>query len=316
MVMNIQNHIKNLLYRHDCVIVAGLGGFVCRIEPARIENDVVFPPSKKISFNESLKSGDGLLENYIAKHEKISYQIARQNILEFSEKIKDTLINEHEVALNGLGIFRNNDHHNLVFEPETQQEWHIEAYGLPEFKLNPIAVEEQSEMKVAFKSDKGEEKNATATQRSAPNVLKYAAIGIIAIGVAGIIGSQVYKNRIDAYNTAEMQKVNSLVEQKIQQSSFVLSEPLQPISVQVKTPKETLGKYHIVGGAFRIKANVDKKIKQLREIGYNAMYIGENKYGLHQVAYGSYSDKKEALKALRQIKSKENPSAWLFVKEL
>jgi hypothetical protein len=91
-------------------------------------------------------------------------------------------------------------------------------------------------------------------------------------------------------------------------------EPLKPIAVEVKVKKP--GKYHIVGGAFRIKANVYKKIKQLQKKGFDAKYIGENAYGLHQVVYESFSSKTEAINKLRQIKSTENPYAWLYVKEL
>jgi nucleoid DNA-binding protein len=317
--MNIQNHIKTLLYRHDCVIVSGLGGFICKFQSARIENDYVIPPSKQISFNQNLNTGDGLLENHLAKHEKISYQIAEQNILEFSQKIKNSLVSDQKVILNGLGTFKYNDNKNLVFEPDTSQEWFIEAYGLPKFKLTPITEDQQVENIISI-SDKADnhEKLAHKTNQSKPNFWRYAAIGIITIGIAGLVGgAKIYQDKLDeveTYNITQQDKANKLVEQKIQQSSFIFSEPLSPISVKVK--EKASGKYHIVGGAFRVKSNVDKKIQQLQQKGFSARYIGVNAYGLHQVAYGSYSDKNEALKVLRKIKAEENPSAWLFVKEL
>ena len=65
-----------------------------------------------------------------------------------------------------------------------------------------------------------------------------------------------------------------------------------------------------------MQENAENKIKSLHEIGFRAHYLGENKYGLHQVAYASYYDRKEALQALRTIKRENNPDAWLFVKEL
>jgi nucleoid DNA-binding protein len=319
--MNIQHHIKTLLYRHDCVIVSGLGGFICKLESARIENNYVIPPSKKLSFNQNLNSGDGLLENHVAKYEKVSYQIAQHNILEFSQKIKSSLVNEDEVVLNGLGTFKYNDNSNLVFEPEASQEWYLEAYGLPKFKLSPVVLQNKKEekpnpMMVVSERPKSAFKTTDKTARPISAFLKYAAVGVIAIGIAGIFGAEVYKNKVEAHNIAELEKANQLVEQKIQKSSFVFNEPLKPLSVEVEAKKKELGKYHIVGGAFRIKANVEKKIKQLQKKGFDARYIGTNSYGLHQVVYGSYTDKTEALKNLRQIKVKENSAAWLFVKEL
>ena len=62
--------------------------------------------------------------------------------------------------------------------------------------------------------------------------------------------------------------------------------------------------------------NSAKKINQLKILGYNARYIGENKYGLHEVIYSSYDDRIEALNALRQIRREHNIEAWMLVKEL
>ena len=41
--------------------------------------------------------------------------------------------------------------------------------------------------------------------------------------------------------------------------------------------------------------------------------IGVNKYGLHEVVYGSYESRIEALRALRVIKENHNKDAWLKV---
>ena len=313
--MNIQIHIKELLFRHDCVIVSGLGGFVCKSESAKIVDGYVFPPSKKISFNQNLISGDGLLENYVAKKEKVSYQIAQQNILSFSEKIKNSLHEDGSVVLSGLGTFKKNDNENLVFNPDSDQEWLTEAFGLPKFKIKPLQTEEQPEETVIPLKDQNKD---LTEDPSKPKTYywKYAAVGLIAIGISGVFGTQLYKNSIKSHNQAALVEANKIVEEKIQQSSFMFSEPLSPLSVEVTEKKEELGKYHIVGGAFRIKANAEKKIKQLKAKGFKARYIGENRYGLHQVVYSSFNDRLEAIKELKNIKANENSSAWLFVKEL
>ena len=35
--MKIEEHISELLFEHDCVIVPDFGGFVCNYAPARID---------------------------------------------------------------------------------------------------------------------------------------------------------------------------------------------------------------------------------------------------------------------------------------
>lgn len=308
----MQNHIETLLYRHDCVMVKGLGGFVCQRQSAQIKDEYFLPPTKTLTFNQSLNKGDGLLANHIAKEEKVSYQIAQQKIRAFSQKIIDTLEEEHTIYLKNLGHFKKNRENKLVFEPDSNNDWLIEAYGLPKFKISEIPLQQSTPI-LSIANDKVEDKTAQL-KTSTSSYWKYAAIGLIAMGLAGFIGSKVYQNSVQQYNIAEEQKANKIIDKKIQESSFLISEPLAPIAVEIKIEKP--GKYHIVGGAFRVKQNVDKKIKQLKDKGFKAKYIGMNAYGLHQVVYESFSNKNEAINKLKQIKGTENPSAWLYVKEL
>ena len=101
------------------------------------------------------------------------------------------------------------------------------------------------------------------------------------------------------------------MEQKIQEATFVIENPLPAITLNVK--KQT-GNYHVVAGAFRIEENAHKKIEQLKAEGFKARSIGANKYGLHEVVYDSYQTREDALHALRVIKASNNKSAWLLVK--
>lgn len=313
--MNIQFHIKNLLYRHDCVIVNGLGGFVTQKQTSKLENGYFFPPKKSVTFNQSLnQSNDGLLANHVAKEEKVTFQIAQQKIKTFSQKVIDTLEDEADIYLKDLGHFKMNAERKLVFKPD-HKDWLVEAYGLPKFKINQVIAEQKVPATQQPTAD-----DSTPKVRSLPKThenktyWRYAAVGIVALGIAGLIGSQIYQKEIKTYNIAQQEKAKQLVDQKIQESSFFASKPLKALSVEVEPKK--IGKYHIVGGAFRIRANVDKKINQLKKQGFDASYIGKNKYGLHQVVYASYQDKRQALKKLSQIKSQNNPYAWLYVKEL
>jgi nucleoid DNA-binding protein len=294
-------------------MVKGLGGFVCQRQSAQLKDGYFVPPSKTLTFNQSLDKGDGLLANHIAKEEKVSFQIAQQKIRSFSQKIIDSLEEEKEIYLTNLGYFTKNSENKLVFKPDSKNDWLVEAYGLTKFKISEIPQNQPVTPVPSIAENKIEDKRVKL-KSTKPSYWKYAAIGLIAIGLAGFIGSQIYQKNVEQHNIAQQQKAEKLIDQKIQESSFSLTEPLKPLAIKVKSVKP--GKYHIIAGAFRVKANVDKKIEQLKQKGYNAKYIGENKYGLHQVVYESFSDRSKAINMLNQIKSTENPSAWLFVKEL
>ena len=86
-------------------------------------------------------------------------------------------------------------------------------------------------------------------------------------------------------------------------------------SITLNVTKQS-GNFHVVAGAFRVEENCDKKLKELRELGYNARKIGANKYGLHQVVYASVVSKTEALSTLKSIKKSHNSHAWLLVKDI
>ena len=75
-------HIEELLYLHDCVIVPGFGGFICDYTSANIneKTGTIVPPSKKVVFNKHLKQNDGLLIDWIARKEQIDYEKAQRRL--------------------------------------------------------------------------------------------------------------------------------------------------------------------------------------------------------------------------------------------
>jgi len=68
--------------------------------------------------------------------------------------------------------------------------------------------------------------------------------------------------------------------------------------------------YFVVAGCFKEKENADGLVKKLRRKGFDAGIFGK-KRNLHLVCYGSYTNKSAAKEALSEIKSNENPGAWL-----
>ncbi len=89
------------------------------------------------------------------------------------------------------------------------------------------------------------------------------------------------------------------------------------------SPENTLnttnktGNYHIIAGSFSIEKNCIKLVDRLKAEGFiSARKIGKNKNGLFLVAYSSYENKSEAIKALETIRIINNEKAWLKFKKL
>ena len=154
---------------------------------------------------------------------------------------------------------------------------------------------------------------ALSPKRSKSNVFKYAAIAVLALGLSGFIGSNLYLSQIEHQNTITLEAANATLDTKIQEATFVINNPLPTVIVNLKKQS---GDFHIVAGAFRIIANSHRKLKQLKTLGYDARLIGTNRYGLHQVVYESFETREEAQKALFRIKKTHNRAAWLLIKNL
>lgn len=309
--MQLSTYIADLLYRYECVIIPGFGAFLTRNQSAQIDQatNTFYPPSKVLSFNKQLQVNDGLLANYVASVEKCSYETALNRVRNFSSHISSELLSGKTVSIKNIGEFSLNEERSIQFEPIDKQNFSTSAFGLTSFvsyQINRVAEDNHL--------PKTEEKSPIAFERGAGRpYLKYAAVAVIALLGAGFGGMKLYENQVREYNFAERQKANSLVENQIQEATFVIENPLPVINLQL--PKQ-LGQYQIVAGAFRMEENADKKVDQLREKGYSPIKMEPNRYGLHQVLYASFKDRIEALNKLREIQNNENPDAWLLVQEI
>ena len=301
--MQLSKYISDLLYRYECVIVPGFGGFVSNTVSSTVNHftHTFNPPTKKISFNSQLKNNDGLLANFISASENISFEEAKAKIEEKVERWKLEL-QKNDVVFNGIGSLSLNKEQNIIFEPIESTNYLASSYGLESFQSSSIKRLEYKQ-KVSQLD--------TTEHRKSPSYLKYAAT----IAVLLTIGALSWNSIQNKKNAALEQQYQETVSKKIQEATFI-SNPLPEINLDVvKTVKKELPKkFHIIAGAFGEKANANKKVKQLKRKGFNAQIIGVNKWGLTQVSFDSFATREEAVKQLKSIKKNIAKDAWLYIK--
>ena len=305
--MQISQYISDLLYRYECVTLPNFGAFLSHPISARINeatNDF-YPPQKQLSFNVQLQSYDGLLASYISDVENINFEQATSKIETQVTQLNSRLDKGETVEFKNIGELTTSKEGKLVFTPSDSINYMTGAFGLGAF-VSP-SIERQAHQK-AVGGD-----IALSPKRSKSNVFKYAAIAVLALGLSGSIGSNLYLSQIEHQNTIALEAANATLDTKIQEATFVINNPLPTVMVNLKKQS---GDFHIVAGAFRIKANSHRKLKQLKTLGYDARLIGTNRYGLHQVVYESFETREEAQKALFRIKKTHNRAAWLLIKNL
>ncbi len=297
--MTVANYIHDLLYRHDCVIVPNFGGFVTNTIGAKIHEATYtfYPPTKQVSFNTHLKHNDGLLVNYIAKSENISFDIA-------SKKVATAVLNwkkdiqTNGVILDNIGQLVLDKNEQYIFEPSQDTNYLSSAFGLAAYTNTPVERYQQKVVPLAPASSK--------SKISA--FVKYAAAAAIVLTL-GTVGWNGYQNNLQQQEIAKEQKA---LENKIQNATFVISNPLPTINLNVT--KEEVKPYHVIAGSFQFMENAEKKVNQLKAKGFNASILGKNKWGLTQVAYGSFANKSDAFKNLVAVRKSDSKDAWLLIK--
>jgi nucleoid DNA-binding protein len=312
--MQLETYISDLLYRYDCVTVPDFGAFLTNRVSAKVHETThtFYPPKKVLSFNEQLQNNDGLLANYIAEVEKIPYTNATEKISKQVKSIKSYLVEGETVQFKNIGELSLNADGKMVFNPSSHVNYLTDSFGLSHFISSEISREVYKEAVEAI-----EEKTPiafTPEKRSGSNWFKYAATAVILLGLGGFSGAFIYNNSIENHNQLAQEQANEQLDAKVQEATFVISNPLPAATLSLE--KKQSGNYHIVAGAFRVEANSDKKVNQLRAKGFKARKIGVNRYGLHEVVYASFETRAEAQKNLYKIRREHNRDAWLLIKTL
>ena len=139
--MTINEHISQLLFSYDCVIIPDFGGFVTRYYPAEIQEGTYMfrPPSKRVSFNARLKENDGLLAHYMSKQEDISYQEALQSIEISVRSWRRILESGNKITLEGIGKMYANAEGSIQFSAALDVNFLTTSYGLTIFRSPAIS---------------------------------------------------------------------------------------------------------------------------------------------------------------------------------
>ena len=327
--MKIEKYISGLLYRYQCVSIPGFGAFLSEWQSAQIAegHNSFVPPKKVISFNSNIKTNDGLLANHIALQEKISYENALTKIQTQVVFWLEKLENKEVLTLENIGEVFSNSENNLVFKPNTSVNYLMDSFGLSGFNSPEIIRENQTQnitetISVAQKVVENEILEEEGVENETPviplvqtkpntNWLKYAA-AIALFSSAGTYGYKMYYDyTIDQKTILVEKSVQEKVNQKLQEATFVLPNPMAAVDLTLEEKPNT--KYHVVAGAYRSEQNAEKAMKELLSKGFEAHVLTKNKYGLIPVAFGSYSNLKDAQSLKLQIKAKDSIDAWLLI---
>ncbi len=176
----ITNLIAELLFKHDCVIVPNLGGFVARNYSSNFNkgSNILYPQTKHILFNKNLIHNDGLLVSGLMQKNNISIIEATKQLEDYKDYIQSLLSIKKRFELNNVGLLYIDSENTLRFEAKTDVNFLLDSFGFEPVIANELVIE--TEKPVIVKQF--EDRKITAE----PVLVKkksYAKIATLAIGV-------------------------------------------------------------------------------------------------------------------------------------
>lgn len=315
--MKIEIYIAQLLYRYQCVTVPGFGAFLTETQSAQLDkgSHSFSPPTKKIAFNANVINNDGLLANHIAGAENKTYNFAVSAIQYEVFKWKKALDENKYLTLSNIGDLRLNEDKNIVFTPFDQTNYLTSSFGLASFNSPQVARVE----KIAVKGMEETVPIISFIPTPANTMwpyLKYAAILVLGLGVAGGVCYPMYENQVATQTLVVKTAVQKKVQNKIQEATFIIENPITAVTLTVKPTAKASLPYHIMAGVYRDEHNANKSLQNLKQLGFPAKRIAPNKNGYYPVLYGSYATFAEAEKAKKEINISHNADAWILIQSL
>ena len=146
-------------------------------------------------------------------------------------------------------------------------------------------------------------------------IMRYAIIGVVGISLIGAVyyfGNQ--------YIADEKAKATEMAQKKIksnvQKATFDLGA-LSEMDVTLEANPEVIEDapmaqtyFSVIAGSYRSMENAEKKLAQLQAEGFDAAFTEVNPEGLHRVAYGRFTSKREALNLHNYIRFALKEEAW------
>lgn len=326
--MNVAPCIAYLLFRHDCVIIPGLGGFLAHYVPASYDfsSELIYPPRRTVAFNSGLQSGDGLLASFISAECGVSFDTASAWIDQWVLTCRSLLQGGHAVTLDYIGSLQA-DGERLIFSPLPEGNFYLPTLHFPPVTAKLVSREKQRGPVVSPPNPV----DPTDEELPKSNFWRFAAVLLPFALIAGFFTYNYYINQYAGLSHTDSAAILSVAPTPmpdavhltdssaltvdsilpiIDSASLVALQVDSAVSQDLNPPQPSAG-FYIIIGAFSNPANVEKASKSVLEEfkGVDVATFPSNK--LTKVGFFAAGDLASAevkLAAARQIKS----DCWLY----
>lgn len=331
----LDQHLHRLFLDHDCVVVPGLGGFVCNRIPARydVARQELVPPVRSVLFNERIIHHDGVLVEAIARSEASSMDEALAAVEAEAAVLKAELQAGKTIRIHQVGRLYAGDEGRLQFMPDEEMERILRSFGLKRIPLQPLENKNarnplQPAARVIPMPD------TPRTEIQSPWIRVAAAIAVPVIGGAGMFFMEnsgqdaalmstlptvtqthevaSYQPRFLEEAIQEWEAIDESTDLIIEVRSAVeLPKPLKDVVEPSVVTESTDIVFMLVAGSFTVASNAHNHSAALNQQGFvSEIYLQEN--GSHLVTFATHLTESDARAQLKELRSDETTDrAWL-----
>jgi len=321
--------IKELLTKHDCVVLPGFGAFIAHNHTAEVHpvKHLSFPPSRKVVFNSALTKNDGLLFNYLKRKTNDSEEEVKRKVDTLITKIKSDLRKVNFFYVEGIGSFTIGEEDKLIFQSTDQDNLLLESFGLPQLYFKPL---EKPKMETTEHQQNHEETVETVKNKNKLFVILPIILLLIGGGAGGFLWNKNHKSAVQEASLIEssdsiVESTEEVVdeymstesEEYTSNDSFSNTEEVVHESSEPKAKKHIdrsavegsfEGDFHIIAGVFSTQENAEKFIEN--HAGAVVLHVD----GMYKVSVASYASGREAYNKLSGFQSQFGPDVWIMKK--
>ncbi|MBV7441004.1 SPOR domain-containing protein [Weeksellaceae bacterium TAE3-ERU29] len=307
----MENTIITLLYKYDCVIVPGLGGFIAKKVDSEFNpiNYTFSPPKKKVGFNSDLIHTDGLLANAVASEQKIDYNSAvaliEKNVTDWKLKLNKG----EKVKIKGLGTLKQTN--NLLdFTPENNINFSLETFGLQDIKSTYI-LREKKEVKTDTSISWGSYVAAVAlavivgaTSFFANDKLVQPQLSsILPVTLNTEVPSVQEKETPVTVVEDESSDLENITENTVVVEEKEVLEDKSEVEEETNTEENNslIKQYQVIGGSYKTYHRAMKREAEMKKAGYKDAVIIGKVGSFFMVAYKTFDTEEQALELKRAL---------------
>ena len=326
-MISVAEAISELLFVRDTVVVPGLGAFVKKAIPAKVNlaDNQFAMPTCELGFDANLREDNDLIVIYMTENGGMPEGEARKQVALFVSDCFNRMKVGQKVMLKDVGTLYYDWAEDLVFEPDKSSNYNSDAFGLSDFAPQPVTrIKTKEEIKVEIRERQNEKDTPITVDEKAvrgdgdkkgatpPRRFGKRAVLLVAL-VSVIVGYGLHYFRIIDFGQWKKPergvyhpKAYSLPSYAVDWDKVVekaLERQAKRLAMQ--------GEIRIIAGCYGKSELAARLANSLRKNGYpDAFYELRDKQWY--VSFGRYRTEEEAMAVLREIRTKTDYKAWIL----